>query len=223
MITFISAKNPDEGALALAGVISEHLNAGRKALWLIAGGSNVPIAASIMAHIRKSVPVEQMHLLTVSQTDERFGPLGHKDSNWQQMIEAGFDFNGITSVPIITGQSLNETVSRWSKQIEAAFDSNEIIIGQFGMGADGHIAGLLPHSPAITAEGPVGSHTDEKFTRISLTPRMLECISTAYAFVFGDAKREAVMNLRDKKLSIDEEPAQILKSISDCSFYTDCL
>jgi 6-phosphogluconolactonase/glucosamine-6-phosphate isomerase/deaminase len=207
----------------VAKSICGHLNAGDKVLWLIAGGSNVPIAVEIMRAVRRLVEPSKLGLLTVSQTDERFGQTGHPDSNWQQMIDAAFDFSIIRILPILRNKELGETVQEWSAEISQAFDDNQVIIGQFGMGADGHIAGILPGSAILRDSGAAGSFADPKFTRVSLTPRMLRRIHEAYAFVYGQAKHKAVVDLHDEDLSLEIEPAQILKDIKTVMFFTDCL
>jgi len=223
MIHFISSKDPQEGVAALSGKISGYLNDGKKVLWLVCGGSNVPIAIEVMNAIRSSVSPERISNLTVTQTDERFGAVGHPDSNWQQMKEGGFDLDGVTTLPILTGLPLGETVTRYSDVIEKAFEENEVRIGQFGMGTDGHIAGLVPHSPALYAAGHAAEHTDENFTRVTVTPVMFESLTAAYAFVFGASKREAVLNLKNKELSLDDQPAQLLKVVGEVWFYSDVL
>jgi 6-phosphogluconolactonase/glucosamine-6-phosphate isomerase/deaminase len=161
--------------------------------------------------------------LTVAQTDERFGPLGHKDSNWQQMQDDGFDFSGITTIPILTGASLEQTVGTYGAKIEQAFKDAAIVVGQFGMGADGHIAGMLPHSSAIDSKDAVAAFTDVQFTRVTLTPRMLRQIHASYAFVFGESKKAAVQKLQKESLDIHEMPAQLLKEMQNVHFYSDQL
>ncbi|MFA6079757.1 MAG: 6-phosphogluconolactonase, partial [Candidatus Omnitrophota bacterium] len=147
----------------------------------------------------------------------------HKDSNWEQLIAADFDFNDIQTLPVIRGFSLEETVRDFSKSAGSAFNSADAIIGQFGIGADGHIAGMLPHSEAAKSTAAVFSYEAKPFTRITLTSRMFEKISAAYVFVFGENKREAITNLRTKELSIEEQPAQILKRIRESYLYSDIL
>ena len=211
----------------MAARISGALIQGKKVLWLICGGSNIPTAVEAMKSIKHSVPADKLSLLTVGQTDERYGPIGHPDSNWKQMQDDGFDFDGVRFVPILVGKPLHETVAEYERAIAPIMDdtlaSGGLIVGHFGMGADGHIAGMLPHTPAVNDSRAVSGYEGAPFTRVTLTPPSLRKISAAYAFVFGASKRDAVRHLRDQDLSLDEEPAQILKELPDAQLYSDQL
>ena len=236
---FIPSTDSKDGAASLASRIAAVLNSNKPVLWLVCGGSNVPVAFDAFQSIKAQVSHESLTLLTVGQTDERFGPIGHADSNWRQLIEAGFDFNaqiignvsdkfhleGVRGLPILIGKPLKETASAYSNAIEAAIDdvkrSGGSIVALFGIGSDGHIAGILPHSPAVHSNQSVVGYEAGKFTRITLTPVALKKIDLAYAFAFGESKREAVRNLNEKELSIDEQPAQILKSLPEALVFSD--
>jgi 6-phosphogluconolactonase len=222
---FIHSTDSQDGSASLADRISATLTSNKPVLWLVCGGSNVPVAFNIFKSIKAQVASGSLALLTVGQTDERFGPVGHADSNWQQLIEIGFDFNTVKSLPILIGKPLKETIAAYSNTIEAAIDdvkgSGGSIIALFGIGSDGHIAGILPHSSAVGSNEPVCGYEAGKFTRITLTPKTLKRIDLAYAFAFGDSKKEAIENLRDKELSIDDEPAQILKGLKEAFMYSD--
>ena len=56
-----------------------------KVLYLASGGSSIPLSVAVL----RAVPASLRAQVTVTLTDERFGPVGHTDSNWQQMREAG--------------------------------------------------------------------------------------------------------------------------------------
>lgn len=214
--------------------ISAVLNFNKPVLWLVCGGSNVPVAFDAFQSIKDQVSPKSLKLLTIGQTDERFGPVGHADSNWRQLREAGFDFDAQTAgnisisiriLPILIGKPLQETVAAYSEAIEAAISdvkkSGGLIVALFGIGADCHIAGILPHSPAVHSSETVCGYEAGKFTRVTLTPKSLKEIDLAYAFVFGDSKKEALKSLCDKRLSIDEQPAQILKELKEAFVYSD--
>ena len=221
----IHSTDPNEGFVSLASRIAAALNAGKPVLWLVCGGSNVTAAFDIFKSIKAQADPRSLALLTIGQTDERFGPVGHADSNWRQLKEAGFDFNAVKGSPILIGESLEETVFAYSRTIEAAVSdakrSGGLVVALFGIGFDGHIAGILPHSQAVDSSESVCGYEAGKFTRVTLTPIALKKIDLAYAFAFGESKREALKSLRDQELSIDEQPAVILKGLEQAFVYSD--
>lgn len=222
-MNFVYTKTPERGIEELAKALSEGLSHRTKVVWMLSGGTNVPIAVSVMKKLRHNVPHSFFKNLAIMLLDERYGKVGHKDSNWRALLDAGFDFEGTKTFPVLTGLSLSETVAKYAEIVKEQFENARTIIGQFGIGADGHIAGILPYSRAVDAKDLVFSYDALPLRRITLTPSALLKIRTAYVFVFGEAKREAVRNLRDKNLSTEEQPAQILKKIPKAYLYSDQL
>jgi len=102
----------------MAARIALALNAGKRVLWLVCGGSNIPVAVETMDAVRSRVGKEELSRLTVALTDERYGPVGHKDSNWEQLTERGFDFTGIATAPVLVGRSLDTTVSEYAMRMK---------------------------------------------------------------------------------------------------------
>jgi 6-phosphogluconolactonase/glucosamine-6-phosphate isomerase/deaminase len=208
-----------EGTVALSERLITELAAGKNVLWLVPGGSNITTAVAIMAQI----PAELTPKLTVGLTDERFGPIGHPDSNWQQLDEAGFDSKQATRVPILAGfDDMDATVAAYTTTLQSLIARNQIIIGYFGMGPDGHIAGILPHTAAVTAEGLVAGYHTDTFDRITGTFAAIRHCTVAYVFAFGEAKRGALQNLQ-QDLSLEDQPAQIIKQLSEAYVYNDQL
>jgi 6-phosphogluconolactonase/glucosamine-6-phosphate isomerase/deaminase len=220
---FIQSKDGKEGVEKMAVRLAASLGENLRVLWLICGGSNIPLASEAMTQLRKSVSHEQLGLLTVGQTDERYGPIGHKDSNWKQMEDAQFNFDNVNPMPILLGESLEKTVEEYARRIKNAFEENDIVVAQFGIGADGHVAGMLPGCEAIDESALVGGYVAEPFVRVTLTPPAFEGIDIAYTFAFGDSKHEAVTRLWQKDLTVFEMPCQILKRIPESYFYSDQL
>ncbi len=217
---FIHSKDGFEGVQKMAEKVAASLGVNMRVVWLVCGGSNIPLAVEAMKIIREKVNLEQLERLTVGQTDERYGPLGHKDSNWKQMEEAGFNFDNTEATPILMGESLEETVRVYERRLHEAFDEADIVIAQFGIGADGHVAGMLPHTGGLEAQALVFGYEAAPFVRISITPPAFSKIHEAFVFAFGEAKRDAVQKLHEE-ISITDEPCQLLKQIPACSFYTD--
>jgi 6-phosphogluconolactonase/glucosamine-6-phosphate isomerase/deaminase len=218
---FLYSKEGKEGIEKMAGEIATQLNAGQKVLWLICGGSNIPLSAQAEKLIRLRVKEHELKNLTIGQTDERFGPVGHPDSNWQQMHKAHFNFEGVRILPILSNKSLEETVSDYETTLANAFSNNDIVVAQFGIGADGHVAGMLPHTGGLSASSLVFGYNSPPFVRITITPTAFAHIEFAYSFVFGTSKQDAVRKLWQKDLTIDEMPCQILKRIPESYFYCD--
>jgi 6-phosphogluconolactonase/glucosamine-6-phosphate isomerase/deaminase len=189
--------------------------------WLVPGGSNIKLSANVFNRLGE----DDLAKLTVMLTDERFGEPGHPDSNDYQLAQAGVDFSKVEHFPVLVSptESLEETIANYSSQVKVAFEKSDYIFGQFGMGADGHTAGLLPHSPATQADGLVAGYKAADFTRVSLTFHAVSKISEALVFVFGENKQQAVLNLRDKELSLEQEPAQIFKQLPEAYIINDMI
>ena len=229
-IQFITRSDQQEGTQALAQKISSYVKVGKRVLWLIPGGSNIPIAAEVLGRVRANVSLAELAQLTIALTDERYGPVGHPDSNWKQLqdqlmqTQTG-DLHAIglkDAYPILQGDPLEETVAQYGKTITTILNDIDVIVGQFGMGADGHIAGILPHSPATKEETlPTAGYESKPFTRISLSFPILRKITVAYMFVSNATKKEAIARLHEDNVSLEDQPAQILKAIPEVYVYID--
>jgi 6-phosphogluconolactonase/glucosamine-6-phosphate isomerase/deaminase len=220
-LTFIQTDDQAVCAKAIADTITGVLAKEDKALWLIPGGSNIPISVAAMGILRGMNSNDALARLAVTLTDERYGQDGHADSNWQQLIGAGFDFDGIKAVPVLKGLSLEKTVAEYGKTAADLFEWADVVVGQFGIGADGHIAGVLPHTVGVDSEEIAVAYAAETFTRATLTLAALSRMHVAFAFVFGESKREALSNLKEKDLSLAAEPSQVLKKVPEAYVYSD--
>lgn len=222
---FIKAADADQGIEPITGAISKLLKKQRKVLWLVCGGSNIPTAVRVMDGVRASASEIDLSNLVVGQTDERYGPIGHRDSNWAQMLEAGFNIHKVGTIPVLTGKSLGSTVSDHNDRLKAAVSeirkSRGAIIAIFGIGADGHIAGILPGSPALNDPRYVSGYEAGSYIRITLTPNAVREIDVAYSFAFGDSKRGTLKALSSGDVAIEDQPAQLLKEIPESYIYSD--
>ena len=212
---------PDENVEALYKRIADELHAHKRVLWLLSGGSNIPLSVSIM----NKLPAEDLDYLAIALCDERYGTYDHQDSNLHQLLKAGFQARGALTIPILvaSGASLEETKGQYERLIDFAFSRSKVVIAQLGIGEDGHIAGILPNSDATKSKDMTVAYKSEPFTRISLGFEGLKDVDTAFVFAFGKNKRAALVNLRDKKLSLNKQPAQILKKIPEVYLYNDQL
>lgn len=207
-----------EGAKQLLDRLTLELSAKQRVLWLIPGGSNIPLSIQIM----NGISDELSKHLTLALTDERYGPEGHKDSNWKQLSDLGFDPKSARRVTVLQSnlRDLTETAKQYSVVLGDLIAEHNCIIGQFGMGPDGHIAGILPHTEAVDATGLATGYKTETFERITSTFTAIKRVTAAYVFAYGDAKREALENLQ-QDISLDDQPAQILKQLPEAYVFND--
>jgi len=129
-------------------------------------------------------------------------------------------------LPVLqAGLDFEATAAAYEEQVKKEFaQPGSLIIAQLGMGSDGHVAGILPHSPAAKPnEHVVVAYESDPYRRITLTFTALRQIDTAYLFAFGAEKLPAVTNLAMHELPLEEQPAQILRELSDVYVYNDQL
>jgi 6-phosphogluconolactonase/glucosamine-6-phosphate isomerase/deaminase len=215
---FIRTSDWQPGIEDLTKRIQSALSGNDQVLWLLPGGSNISASVSVMEHLDS----EHTKNLTLLLTDERYGPVGHQNSNAAQLNAAGFAPKQATMLPVlVAGLDLEATRAHYEQIALEAFQKATIIIGQFGMGADGHIAGILPHSEAVDATEFVAAYEANEFTRLTLTAHALKRLSAAYVFVFGDSKADALERLHDQTLPYADEPSQIVKELPEAYIYND--
>jgi len=217
---FVKTTSPTQGTKELEKRLASELKQGKHVLWLISGGSNIAISTAAM----QALPVDDTKNLAIFLTDERYGAVGHLDSNAKQLLDAGFQTKEAVFVPTLApGFSLEETRERYAQASQRAFEHADVIIAQIGIGPDGHIAGILPHSPAVDANGWVAAYKTPTYTRVTLTFDALRHVSVAYVMAFGDEKKPTLTQLRDKILPLAEQPAQFLKELPEVYLYNNQL
>lgn len=218
---FLKINDQREAGVILAEKIRENIKQNKKVLWLLSGGSNINIAVETLNLLKKDFGESLVENLAVTLMDERYGPVGHADSNWQQLIKDGFDFTLVRSIPVLQNLEPKETVIKFGKNYRDLTAWADVIIGQFGLGGDGHTAGVLPDTIGITDQGTAYFYNSRKFQRITLTLSTLKKINIAYTFAFGESKKDVVFSLQNKDISLSEMPAQILKQIPESYLYSD--
>lgn len=219
-MNIIRCKDSKEAIYALVHEIVENLRV-KKVLWLVCGGSNVPYIVETLREIRNVASEPELQNLTVGLTDEKWAPLDTVGANWKQLLKGGLDISSVHTAEVFTGNSVEETVARYTKQIEDALREETYIIAQVGIAQDGHLAGVLPHSSAVSEKGLVASYTHDLHTRVTLSLPALTKVSSIYSFVFGGAKRSVIERLEQGGVSHEEMPSQILRKIQNVHVFTD--
>ncbi len=214
----------------IADRISTELELGKQVLFLTTGGSGMDVCVKV-SEILRQIPNQQN--LTVMPTDERYGPVGHADSNWQQLMEKGFSLPQAKLIPIILiGDNVETTTQKFNKVLSEELSKDSYKIGLFGIGADGHTAGILPQTGAVDStdlayayKTPARNATHsvaggKKFERITMTPKAILKLDEAVVFAKGEEKWKTLGEL-EGDVDIHEQPAQILKQVKLLKIFTD--
>ncbi len=216
---FILTAGWEDGIADLTECLARNLAGGKKVLWLLSGGSNLPASVEVMDNVSAALSKN----LTVSLIDERFGEEGHPDSNWTKLLAAGFDVKQGSLLPILKpGLNFEQTVERFQKILKDGRENNQTVIVQLGIGEDGHVAGILPDSPAaLEKKDLVCGYQSQPFLRLTATFPAIKKADIIYAFAFGSNKQAALVSLQSKKISPIKQPDQILKQIPKAFIYND--
>jgi len=218
---FVREQQP-EAARAIALALGQALSEGKHVLWLVSGGSNIAIEVAIMATLQETLDGSLDHL-TILLTDERYGKPGHVDSNYGQLRAAGFDADTARFPDVLSlDLPLEQTVEYYTTIALDAFGKADVVVAQFGVGSDGHIAGILPHSPAANKDvAEVVGYKWTDHTRMTLTAPLLTKINSAYVLAYGAGKKEALERLRKNQETFASLPSNLLYQIADAYVYND--
>jgi len=201
----------------LITLIGDQLDPGKTVLWLVPGGSNIPLAVAAAHSLAAECDTSK---LTLSLTDERFGPVGHANSNWQQLLEAGLNLPKATPLPVLTGAELESTTHHFAEQLEAALSKADYRVGLFGFGADGHTAGILPHSSAVTATELTHAYQAGPYTRITITPTAIAQLDAVVLAGTGEAKWPRVEQVLTQTNTVQDFPVAALTELP-LTIFTD--
>ena len=203
----------------LVETIKQHLSNGEKVLWLVSGGSGIAVSSEVS----KQLVGSDLTGLSVTLTDERYVPFGHKDENWQQLLDTGFDLPGAQVYRVIQETNVNReiTAAAFEKTLEDWLDQADFSIGLFGIGPDGHTSGIKPGSPAVSEERWVSEYQGDDFARITTTPLFIPQLDEVVTYAVGKPKFATLDALLHQNLPIDEQPAQVLKAAAKSTLFTD--
>lgn len=210
----------DEPVINLtAARILKHLNKGERVLWLLSGGSAIKLQIEIAKRLTDS---KNLANLTVSLVDERFGPDGHSDSNWQQLVDSGFSLPGAKLQPVLAGKDMASTATDFENFLAGALEDSAYRIAIAGIGPDGHTLGIKPGSPAVDTKNLAIGYGWEDYQRITATAQVIKKLDAVIVYAFGEAKKQQLENLKED-LQVADQPAQALKLCPDVTVFSDQL
>jgi 6-phosphogluconolactonase/glucosamine-6-phosphate isomerase/deaminase len=204
----------------IAENIAEQLESNRSVLWLVSGGSNIEIEVNIL----KKLELDNFETsrLIVIPIDERYGKYNYQDSNGYQLRQAGFQPKSGKFIDVLSENlSFEDTIMYYNSIIKKLFSETDYVIGQFGLGSDGHVAGIKPFSPAIISKNNdlIIGYKWTDFDRLTLNLNGFNKINLAYLVAFGKDKKFAIERLKARNESVDSLPALLLNTISDLYVY----
>lgn len=199
----------------------------QQVLLLWSGGSVQTIAKQLCVFLSQFDDLSWLHM---SLIDERYGEPSHPDSNELLIRETGIvdliESKGGHWQPILTGKTMAEETERISKYFSS--HQEKTIIGVFGVGEDGHTAGMLPifdnqeqfdqlfqpdtKQPysSLDLEQLNSTYPNPYKKRITLNILGIQLVTHKIVFAIGDKKREVLRQIQDQSTSIFQCPAKLL-------------
>lgn len=205
---------------------------------LLSGGSAAPVGAAVCRDLEtalgeRSAPGKPMAECRVSLVDERFGPAGHPDSNWNSLEPDVPLWHYLKPVPLLTGTNGSEedftiTVESFNRFLAGVAQQQQrgevFVAALFGIGEDGHTAGILPESPAAVippdSERFASGYKSIPHTRITIAPPFFPHIDLALIWASGPGKQQVLASVQ-RNISPAAQPAQFLKLAKETVIFTD--
>jgi 6-phosphogluconolactonase/glucosamine-6-phosphate isomerase/deaminase len=216
MINYRKTDNIHPAAEYLAGEIRKRLEKNQKVLWLLSGGSAIKVAIAAADHLS---PVPE-GLLTITLADERYGPVGHADSNWLQLEADGLALEGANLLPVLHGNGLEQTARDYAELFKTEIAKADFVIALAGMGPDGHIFGIKPGRPSVASKEPVVGYEWEDYDRLTPTFSILKQLDEVVVYAAGPEKHRQLEDL-EKDLPPEKQPAQLLKQLENVTIFND--
>ena len=219
-------KHPVETTSSLlCKTIISNLSEKKRILFLVSGGSNVVVFKEVLKKL-KDQKID-LNNLYISLMDERFGIVGHKDENFQHFIDEKIDLDNLNIYHILRLDEPNpiKTARLFNDWLDNQLQVADIVIGLFGIGADGHTAGIKPRTIATKEKNQLAFYyIGPDFPRITISFKTIRQVDLAVIQANGKEKQLALKNLvSNSKTSLDDEPAQIFSQIQDSLIITDAL
>jgi len=142
------------------------------------------------------------------QIDERYGMVGHKDSNWNLTDDIRLDRYASIHPILKPHTAPAETAKDYEQSVQDALvDGTNVAI--LGVGDDAHVAGVKPMPPKrfeVSFSGKqVANYEWEDYSRITLTLEALMKFDRLVVFASGEAKQIVIDSL-DQERSVHNSP-----------------
>lgn len=210
----------DQMSRAVAGALVDSVrvrtSVDRRFCLALAGGSTPRRLYELLGtEYRNQVRWDRVHFFF---SDERWVRFDHPDSNYRMVREALFDLIDVPRAnihpPRIDLGSPEEAAARYEKELWDTFSSRRPRLDWvlLGLGEDGHVASLFPHSAALTeTERWVVAVRDSPKPppiRLTMTLPFINSASQVHFLVSGDGKARALQATLEGQGLPDALPAK---------------
>jgi 6-phosphogluconolactonase/glucosamine-6-phosphate isomerase/deaminase len=191
-------------------------------LLLLSGGSSLnPVREAF-----KNIDDETLGRIHIAQVDGRFVEIDDEASNWRQIREAigpKLDKTASQAVILKQGDAAEDIAIAYEMELRSLLAAADEKIGVYGVGSDGHIAGMLPaKNPADFTQFVDGrlvvDFQGHDFTRITTTQPLLTKLDEVIVFACGPDKVATIERLNED-ISPQEHPAQFLKDAERATIF----
>lgn len=211
-------KASQEAAKWMAAQLEENSN--KRCLLLVSGGSSIAVAS----WLANNLDINTTNSVTLALIDERFGEEDKLASNWEQLKANGVDPTiFFANNPVLgLGTTLQDTAQSYEQQLRSLVADNDYTIGLLGIGADSHIAGMLPMDDdefdRFLDDRLVVGYQGPDFQRITTTKKLLSELDDIVVYACGPAKVRAILKLQSEAIA-SEQPAQMLKEFKNVKIF----
>jgi 6-phosphogluconolactonase/glucosamine-6-phosphate isomerase/deaminase len=222
---------------AAGGFVVDLLRQDDESLLLLSGGSAIKAYPPIAKAISQQVVSRD---LVVGLVDERFGPVGHADSNERLLAEKvdlvemcqqyGVEFGSVLQ----SGAPLEQAASQYNEWLKHRWATARRI-AVLGIGMDGHTAGILPMESGMFEKIFGGQDLvvgyrleDGEFAgRLTITPKAISQLTDIVVVATGPAKESVLRNVFGSEVAKSniapphQKPATILHNHPSVTLFTD--
>ena len=226
ILRFCDVENlQNNAAILIKNALIDYLADNDTAIAAICGGSSVAGLYQKLAQME--LEWDRVHFF---MADERLVPIDDLESNFKLAMDTLFKpllesgkLSESNLHPFGTDLTIDEGLARYNSDFQELGGRIAVLI--LSAGPDGHIASLFPNHPSVAdaSDGFIAVENSPKppASRISASHKMLEAAANSILIVAGQAKADALVNIEDESMMIEQCPAKIVTSNQNSIVLTD--
>jgi 6-phosphogluconolactonase len=131
----------------------------RGSIYIALSGGRTPQPIYTMLGQREDIDFSRIEFFIV---DERYVPMTHEDSNYRVIMDHLGREKGIKIHFFDTTRPIEEAISRYEEEV-GRVPGGVFDLVVLGVGPDGHVASLFPHTAALRTPGNIALSSTERF------------------------------------------------------------